>query len=38
MIQGKLNEKVVKESNKQITKDFIIKKLENKAKKTYNNK
>lgn len=38
MIQGKLNEKVVKESNKQITKDFIIKKLENKAKKIYNNK
>ena len=32
MIQGKLNEKVVKESNKQITRDFVIKKLENKAK------
>lgn len=32
MIQGKLNEKVVKESNKLVTKDFIIKKLENKAK------
>ena len=35
MIQGKLNEKVVKESNKQTTKDFIIKKLENKAKRNF---
>ena len=32
MIQGKLNEKVVKESNKKVTRNFIIKKLENKAK------
>lgn len=32
MIRGKLNEKVVKDSNKRMTKDFIIKKLENKAK------
>lgn len=32
MIQGKLNEKVVKDSNKLITKDFIIKKMENKIK------
>lgn len=32
MIQGKLNEKVIKEANKNTTRDFIIKKLENKAK------
>ena len=35
MIQDKLNEKVVKESNKKTTKDFIIKKLENKAKRNF---
>ena len=32
MIKGKLNEKVVKESNKKTTKEFILKKIENKAK------
>ena len=35
MIQGKLDEKVIKESNKQMTKNFIIKKLENKAKRNF---
>lgn len=32
MVEGKLNEKVVKESNKLTTRDFVLKKLENRAK------
>ena len=38
MIEGKLNEKVYKEANKRTTRDFTIKKLENRAKSMINQK